>query len=131
MQHTFLKFDQSQTNPRFFSIKTQEPQMKQENPRCCGKSPAGATLIVTVCPTKKCVNVTLCIFAQGLVSQTCAALVLTDLSTPHSAVIAQPDVTRTSSNLKQKHIVTLTPGRTDPRISLRRPILIKLISCAA
>jgi len=50
-QHTFLKFDQSQTIPRF-SIKTPEPQMKQENPRSSEKSPAVATLTVTVCATK-------------------------------------------------------------------------------
>jgi len=64
MQHTFLKFDQSQTNPRF-SIKNPETQMKQENPRSSEKSPAVATLIVTVCATKTCVSVTLCVFAQG------------------------------------------------------------------
>jgi len=39
IQHTFLKFDQNQTNPRF-STKTPEPQMKQENPRSSEKSPA-------------------------------------------------------------------------------------------
>ena len=40
-------------------------------------------------------------------------------------------VTRTSPNLKQKFIVTLVPGRTDPRILPRRPISIKLISRTA
>jgi len=59
IQHTFLKFDQSQTNPTF-SIKIPEPQMKQEKPRTSEKCPAVATLIVTVCVTKKCVRVTLC-----------------------------------------------------------------------
>jgi len=33
--------------------------------------------------------------------------------------------------LKQKRIVTLIPGRTDPRISPRRPISIRSITCAA
>jgi len=65
MHHTFVKFDQSKTNPRF-STKTPEPQMKQENPRSCEKSPAVATLTVTVCATKKCVSVTFRVFAQGL-----------------------------------------------------------------
>jgi len=64
MQDTFLKFDQSQTNPRF-SIKTPETQMKEENPRSSEKYPAVATLIVTVCAKKKCVSFTLCVFAQG------------------------------------------------------------------
>jgi len=77
--------------------------------------------IVPVRASKKCVNVKLRIFAQGLSSQnaqTFAALVLTDLSTPHSAVIPHCDVTRTSHNLK-KRIVSLSPGRTDPWISLQ------------
>ena len=52
IQHTFLKFDQNRTNPGF-SIKNPEPQMKQENPRSSEKSPAVATLTVTVC-AKKC-----------------------------------------------------------------------------
>ena len=51
IQHTFLKFDPSQTNPRF-SIKILEPQMKQENLISSENSPAVATLIVTVCATK-------------------------------------------------------------------------------
>jgi len=51
IQHTFVKFDQSETIPRF-SIKTPETQMKQENPRSSEKSPAVATQIVTVCATK-------------------------------------------------------------------------------
>jgi len=71
IQHIFLKFDQNQTNPRF-SIKTPEPQMKQENPRSSEKSPAVATLIVTVCATKKCASVTLCVFAHGLSLAKCA-----------------------------------------------------------
>ena len=72
-------------------------------------------------------------FAQGLRLAKCAiaALVLTDLSTPRPAVIPQSDVTRTSPYLTQKRIVTLIPGRTDPRISSQRPISIKLISRAA
>ena len=52
IQPTFLKFDRSQTNPRF-SIKAAEPQLKQENPRSSEKSQAVVTLIVTVCVTKK------------------------------------------------------------------------------
>ena len=64
-------------------------------------------------------------------AQTCTALVLTDLATPHSAVIPQSGVTRTSPNLKQKRIVNLIPGRTDPRVSPWQPISIKLISRAA
>jgi len=51
IQHAFLKFDQSEINPRF-SIKTTESQMKQKNPRSSEKSPAVATLIVTVCAQK-------------------------------------------------------------------------------
>jgi len=47
IQYAFLKFDQSQTNPRF-PIKNPEPQMKQENTRSSEKSPAEATLVVTV-----------------------------------------------------------------------------------
>jgi len=46
--------------------------MKQENPRYSEKSPAVATLIVTVCATKKCVSVQLCVFAQGLSLAKCA-----------------------------------------------------------
>jgi len=71
IQHTFLKFDQNQTNPRF-SIKSPEPQMKQENHRSSEKSPAVATLIATACGTKKCVSVTLCVFAHGLGLTKCA-----------------------------------------------------------
>jgi len=132
IQHTFLKFDQNQTNPRF-SIKNPEPQMKQKNPRSSEKSPAVATLIVTVCATKMFIASCYAFLHKVFVAQnarTCDALVLTDLSTPHSAVIAQCDVTKTTPSLKQKRIVTLLPGRTDPRISPRRPISIKLISRA-
>jgi len=62
--------------------------MKQLNPRSSEKSPAVAvaTLIVTVCATKKFVSVTLRLLNDCVSqnAQTCAALVLTDLSTPHS-----------------------------------------------
>jgi len=73
MQHTFLKIDQSQTNPRF-SIKKLEPQKKKDKFRSSEKSPAVATLIVTVCATKKCVGVTLCVFAHGLSLIKCASM---------------------------------------------------------
>jgi len=46
--------------------------MKQENPKSSEKSPAVAKLIVTVCAEKKCVSVTLCVFAQGLSLAKCA-----------------------------------------------------------
>jgi len=46
--------------------------MKQEDPRSSEKSPAVATLIVSVCATNKCVGVTLCVFAQGLRLAKCA-----------------------------------------------------------
>ena len=62
MKHTFLKFDQSQTNS-IFSIKTQEPQITQENSRSSEKSPAVAILIVTVCAINKCIFQALCVKA--------------------------------------------------------------------
>ena len=46
--------------------------MKQENPRSSEKLPAVATLIVTVCATKMCVSVTLCVCAHGLSLAKCA-----------------------------------------------------------
>ena len=102
--------------------------MKQENTRSSEKSPAEATLVVTVYAKKSTWVSHFAFLHKDLVSQnaqTCAALVLTDLSTPHSVVIPQSDVTRTSPNLKPKRIVTLLPGRTDPRISPRRANAIK------
>jgi len=61
--------------------------MKQVNPRTSEKYPAVATLIVTVCVTKSVLASHFAFLHKDLVShnvQTCAALVLTDLSTPHS-----------------------------------------------
>jgi len=45
------KISPESNNPRF-SVKSPEPQMKQENPRSCEKSPAVAILVVTVCAGK-------------------------------------------------------------------------------
>jgi len=41
IQHTFLKFDQSQKNR--FSRKTPEPQIKEKNPRSSEKNSSGST----------------------------------------------------------------------------------------
>ena len=48
--------------------------MKQENPRSSEKSPAVATLIVTVCATKRFVSVTLRLLKDCISenAQTCA-----------------------------------------------------------
>ena len=134
MKHAFLKFDQSQTDPRF-SIKPQNPRWNRKTPDLVKNPQQWQYWLWLFVPQKVRKRHILRFCTRTIVSQTaqtCAALVLTDLSTPHSAVIPQPDVTRTSHDLKQKRIVTLLPGRTDPRISPRRPnISIKLISRAA
>jgi len=133
IQHIFVKFDQNQAKPKF-SIKTSEPQMKQENPISSEKSQQWQHWLWLLVPQKVCVSVTLCIFAQAHSLSKCANMHCTDVDwLVHTtlAVIPQSDLTRTSLNLKQKHIVSLIPGRTDPRITPRRPVSIEWISRAA
>ena len=92
-----------ESNKPRFSIKPPEPQIKQENPRSSEKSPVVATLMVTVCATKSVYVAHFAFLHKDLISQnaqTCAELVLTDWSTPHSAVIPQSDVNKSQLGTK-------------------------------
>jgi len=64
-QHTFLKFDESQTTSDF-QQKTLNSRWNRKTPDLVKIPSSGNTDCDCLCPKKTCVSVTLCVFAQGL-----------------------------------------------------------------